>query len=71
MWIGLVAHHYNTPGLPNSHYLNPTNLPWSALHAGAWLTIIGAALGLVSVLFVRRRMLGPSVSTRDRAPTTG
>ena len=70
MWIGLVAHHYNTPGLPNSHYLNPANLPWSALLAGAWLTILGAALGLVSVLFVRR-VPAPSVSTPDRETATG
>lgn len=71
MWIGLVAHHYNTPNLPNSHYLNPANLPWSALHAGAWLTILGAALGLVSVLLLRRPMPKSSASTRDRALATG
>ena len=50
MWLGLVTHHYNTPQLPNSHYLNPANLPWSALREGAWLTICGGALGLVSTL---------------------
>jgi hypothetical protein len=48
-----------TPNLPNSHYLNPTNLPWSDLRQGAWLTIVGAVIGLVSVLFVRRRMPEP------------
>ena len=48
MWIGLVAHHFSTPQLPNSYYLNPANLPWSTLHVGAWLTICGAVLGLFS-----------------------
>jgi hypothetical protein len=55
MWIGLVVHHFNTPGLPNSHYLNPANLPWADLRAGAWLTLTGAALGLVSAFWLRRR----------------
>lgn len=55
MWIGLVVHHFNTPGLPNSHYLNPANLPWADLRAGAWMTITGAALGLVSAFWLRRR----------------
>ena len=55
MWIGLVVHHFNTPDLPNSHYLNPANLPWSDLREGAWLTITGAALGLVSAFWLRRR----------------
>jgi hypothetical protein len=48
MWIGLTTHHYNTPQLPNSYYLNPAHLPWSDLRAGAWLTICGAALGVLS-----------------------
>ena len=55
MWIGLVVHHFNTPGLPNSHYHNPVNLPWADLRAGAWLTLTGAALGLVSAFWLRRR----------------
>lgn len=55
MWIGLVVHHFNTPGLPNSHYLNPTNLPWADMRAGAWLTLTSAALGLVSAFWLRRR----------------
>lgn len=54
MWIGLVVHHFNTPDLPNSHYLNPANLPWADLRAGAWLTLTGAVLGLVSALWLRR-----------------
>jgi hypothetical protein len=54
MWIGLVVHHFNTPGLPNSHYLNPANLPWADLRAGAWLTLAGAALGLASAFWLRR-----------------
>ena len=58
MWTGLVVHYFNTPGLPNSHYLNPTNLPWGDLRAGAWLTITGAVLGLVSALWLRRRPAG-------------
>ena len=56
MWIGLVVHHFTTPGLPNSHYLNPANLPWADLRAGAWLTITGAAGGLVSAFWLRRRL---------------
>ncbi len=55
MWTGLVVHHFNTPGLPNSHYLNPANLPWADLREGAWLTITGAVLGLVSAFWLRRR----------------
>jgi hypothetical protein len=53
MWTGLVVHHFNTPGLPNSHYLNPANLPWTDLRAGAWLAIIGAVLGMVSAFWLR------------------
>jgi hypothetical protein len=58
MWTGLVVHHFNTPGLQNSHYLNPANLPRADLRAGAWLTITGAALGLVSAFWLRRRAAG-------------
>ena len=58
MWTGLVVHHFNTPGLPNSHYLNPANLPWADLRAGAWLTITGAALGLLSAFWLHRRPAG-------------
>jgi hypothetical protein len=47
MWIGLVTHHYNTPQLPNSYYLNPAKLPWSDLRQRAWLTTSGAVLGLL------------------------
>lgn len=54
MWIGLVVHHFNTPGLPNSYYLNPANLPWTDLRAGAWLTLTGTAAGLVSAFWLRR-----------------
>ncbi len=54
MWIGLIVHHYNTPNLPNAHYLNPANLPWSDLREGAWLTIAGAAFGLLSAFLLRR-----------------
>jgi uncharacterized iron-regulated membrane protein len=56
MWIGVVVHHYNTPSLPNVHYANPLNLPWSDLRAGAWLTITSAALGLISAFWLRRRI---------------
>lgn len=55
MWIGLAVHHFNTPDLPNSHYLNPVNLPWQDLREGAWLTITGALLGLVSAFWLRGR----------------
>jgi hypothetical protein len=60
MWIGLIVHHYNTPNLPNAHYLNPANLPWSDLREGAWLTIAGAVLGLLSAFLLRRRIRGPA-----------
>jgi hypothetical protein len=50
MWIGLVVHHFNTPQLPNSYALDPAHLPWSALRAGAWLTLGGAFLALLSTL---------------------
>jgi len=56
MWIGLVTHHYNAPNLPNSHYANPVNLPWPDLRIGAWLTICGAFLGIVSAFWLRARM---------------
>lgn len=56
MWIGVVVHHFNTPTLPNVHYANPLNLPWSDLRAGAWLTISAAALGLISAFWLRRRI---------------
>jgi hypothetical protein len=55
MWIGLIVHHYNTPNLPIAHYLIPASLPWSDLRAGAWLTIAGAVLGLLSAFWLRRR----------------
>jgi hypothetical protein len=65
MWTGLVVHHFNTPGLPNSHYLSPANLPWSDLREGAWLTISGAALGLVSAFWLRRRPAGCGKAVAD------
>lgn len=64
MWIGLVVHHFNTPGLPNSHYLNPANLPWADLREGAWLTTTGAVLGLVSAFWLRRRLADQPDSRR-------
>jgi hypothetical protein len=70
MWIGLIVHHYNTPNLPNAHYLNPANLPWSDLREGAWLTIAGAVLGLLSAFLLRRRIREPTgeavAAGRDR-----
>lgn len=70
IWLGLIVHHYNTPNLPNVHYANPANLPWSDLREGAWLTIAGAALGVVSAFWLRRRIREPAsgaVATgRDR-----
>jgi hypothetical protein len=50
MWIGLAVHHFNTPHLPNSYALDPAHLPWSALRIGAWLTLSGALLGLLSTV---------------------
>jgi hypothetical protein len=70
MWIGLTVHHYNTPNLPNAHYLNPANLPWADLREGAWLTIAGAVLGLLSAFLLRRRIREPAsgavAAGRDR-----
>jgi hypothetical protein len=54
MWIGLIEHHYNTPELPNIHYVNPANLPWSGLRLGAWLTIAAAVLALLSAFALRQ-----------------
>ncbi|HUB92901.1 MAG TPA: hypothetical protein VMB52_00165 [Verrucomicrobiae bacterium] len=53
MWLGLVTHHYNTPNLPNIHELNPANLPWGSLRAGAWMVLAGAMLGLFSSVLLR------------------
>jgi hypothetical protein len=53
MWIGLTVHDYNTPHLANSYYLNPVHLPWSSLREGAWLTIGGALVGILSSLVLR------------------
>ena|SRR5258708_10520262 len=44
LWIALNASHYS-----------PVNLPAADLRSGAWLTIGGAVLGLVSAPFLRRR----------------
>lgn len=72
MWIGLIVHHYNTPNLPNAHYLNPASLPWSDLRAGAWLTITGAVLGLLSAFLLRRRVHEPaSEAAASSAGNTG
>jgi hypothetical protein len=48
MWTGLAMHHYNTPQFANAYYLNPAHLPWSDMRMGAWLTICGAIIGLLS-----------------------
>jgi len=70
MWIGLIVHHYNTPNLPNAHYLNPANRPWSDLREGAWLTMASAVLGLLSAFLLRRRIREPAseamAAGRDR-----
>jgi hypothetical protein len=57
MWIGLTVHHYNAPDLPNAHYANPVNLPWSDLREGAWLAIAGATGGLLSAFWLRQPVL--------------
>jgi hypothetical protein len=44
LWIGLNATHYN-----------PTDLPYSDLRAGAWLTIAGGLAGFISAFFLRRK----------------
>jgi hypothetical protein len=50
MWLALVVHHFNAPQQPNSYSLDPAHLPWSQLRAGAWLTLGGALVGLLSTL---------------------
>ncbi|HEY3008744.1 MAG TPA: hypothetical protein VGJ63_11875 [Micromonosporaceae bacterium] len=44
LWIGLNASHFN-----------PTDMPYSDLRIGAWLSIGGGIVGLVSAFFLRRR----------------
>ena len=44
LWIGLNASHYN-----------PTDLPYSDLRIGAWLTVIGGLVALLSAFVIRRR----------------
>jgi len=56
MWIGLVVHNFNTPDLPNIHYVISANLPWADLRIGAWLTLGGAVLGLGASPFLRARI---------------
>ena len=55
IWIGLVVQHYNTPTLSKAHYLNPANLPWADLRIGAWLTIGGGVLALLSAFALKNR----------------
>jgi hypothetical protein len=47
LWIGLDATHYN-----------PTDMPYSDLRAGAWLTAAGGLTGLIAALALRRRVPG-------------
>jgi hypothetical protein len=44
LWIGLNASHYNA-----------VNLPASDLRAGAWLTVAGGLIALISSAFLRPR----------------
>jgi hypothetical protein len=44
LWIALNAKHYK-----------PTDLPYSDLRAGAWLTVGGGLIGLISAFLLRRR----------------
>lgn len=46
LWIGLNASHYS-----------PVNLPSSDLRTGAWLTVGGSLIGLLSSSFLRRRKI--------------
>jgi hypothetical protein len=43
LWIGLNASHYN-----------PTDMPYSDLRTGAWLTVAGGVVGFVSAMRLRR-----------------
>jgi hypothetical protein len=52
MWIAVISHHFLTPHLPNIHDLNPAHLAWGDLRAGAWLALGGAALGVLSALWL-------------------
>jgi hypothetical protein len=44
LWIGLNASRYS-----------PTDLPYQDLRAGAWLTMVGGLVGLLSSFMLRRR----------------
>lgn len=44
LWIGLNVSHYN-----------PTDLRYSDLRVGAWLTVVGGLVGLLSAFVIRRR----------------
>jgi hypothetical protein len=55
LWIGLNASHYN-----------PTNLPYSDLRAGAWLTVVGGVIGLVYDFLPQRAWLADSRLTSQR-----
>jgi len=44
LWIGLNVSHYN-----------PTDLLYSDLRVGAWLTVVGGLVGLLSAFVIRRR----------------
>ncbi len=44
LWIGLNASHYD-----------PTDLPYSDLRVGAWLTVVGGLVALLSAFWIRRR----------------
>ena len=63
IWIGLVAHHFSGPHLPNRFYVNPAHLPWFELRDAAWVTICGSSLGFLSTL-VPPGWLRPSAHTK-------
>ena len=44
LWIGLNASHFN-----------PTDLPFSDLRIGAWLTVVGGLVAFLSAFAIRRR----------------
>lgn len=44
LWIGLNVSHYS-----------PTDLRYSDLRVGAWLTVVGGLVGLLSAFVIRRR----------------
>jgi len=59
LWIGLDASHYNS-----------ADMPYSDLRIGAWLTIGGGLIELISGFVVRRSLVRPVLTSPRRPRTT-